>query len=262
MSAIRYISSIRSPMVHLFVLILLMVGSLQSVSPVSAVSNVATLSSLTMTAGVLSPPFASGTPDYTLIVPSTTGSITITPTMTVANTGYSINFKNFPLAPTAYTAVASAAQSSAITLGEGTPFQNLITIKCIAEDTVTTLYYTVTVHRQSHDSSLTTLPCSSSLSPVFTPGIGPVPAPVFIYTTSVSAATSTFTCNPTVTESNAKLYWSINYGVWSSAIVSGSVTTLPLNIGNNVIQHKVVADDPTFVYIYTVTVRRSQTHSQ
>jgi hypothetical protein len=94
-------------------------------------SNVATLSGLTLSAGTLSPVFASGTTSYTATVVNT-ASIAVTPTASQANATITVN----------NTTVSSGVASGSILLNSGS---NAITIAVTAQDGVTTQNYTVTV---------------------------------------------------------------------------------------------------------------------
>lgn len=97
-------------------------------------STVATLDSLILSEGTLDPTFNSSTPGYNATVQDTTGSITVTPTLTDAKASVTVNG----------TAVASGSASGAIPLNVGA---NTITVVVTAEDGTTTKTYTVTVTR-------------------------------------------------------------------------------------------------------------------
>ena len=97
-------------------------------------SSDATLSALSLSAGALDPAFAPATTAYTIDVPNSTNSTTVTPTATDA--GATIEVNGAP--------VASGAASGSIALAVG---PNLITIEVTAEDGVTVETYTVTVNR-------------------------------------------------------------------------------------------------------------------
>ncbi|TAH06903.1 MAG: hypothetical protein EAZ13_07770, partial [Sphingobacteriia bacterium] len=96
-------------------------------------SNNADLSTLTTTAGALSPVFASGTTAYTASVTNGTTSITVTPTRSEANASITVNG----------VAVASGTASGNINLSVGA---NTITVVVTAQD-ASTKTYTITVTR-------------------------------------------------------------------------------------------------------------------
>ena len=94
----------------------------------------ATLSDLTLSAGTLSPTFASATTSYTAAVANSIISITVTPTAADANATITVNG----------TPVTSGSPSAAISLDVG---ENTITIIVTAQDGTTIKTYTVTVTR-------------------------------------------------------------------------------------------------------------------
>jgi len=102
----------------------------------AAPSTVSTLSGLALSAGTLSPTFATATTNYTAIVSNSTSSITVTPTLTDSNATVTVNGTN----------VASGAASTAIPLAVGT---NTITTMVTAQDGTTTSTYTLTVTRSN-----------------------------------------------------------------------------------------------------------------
>lgn len=96
-------------------------------------SSNANLSSLVLSAGTLSPSFASGTTTYSAGVASNSNTITVTPT--IADATATITVKGTP--------VASASASGPITLGIGS---NAIAVVVTAQDTVTTKSYDLDVN--------------------------------------------------------------------------------------------------------------------
>jgi hypothetical protein len=195
-------------------------------------SSVATLSALALSAGALSPTFASGTTSYTLSVANTVTSTTVTPTRTQANATITVNG----------TSVNSGSASGAITLNVGS---NPINVVVTAQDGTTTGTYTVTVTRVS--SSVATLSAlalsSGTLSPTFASG-------TTNYTASVANAVSTITVTPTRAEANAT---TVQYlGATGTNLFTGA-----LAVGPNVIRTVVTAQDGTTTNTYTVTVTRA-----
>lgn len=97
-------------------------------------SNNATLSNLTITGGTLSPAFDSGTTQYTVEVPYSVASVTVTPTVTDSKASVTVNSQT----------VTSGSASDAISLIAGQ--ETSITVKVTAENG-TTQDYTITVTR-------------------------------------------------------------------------------------------------------------------
>ena len=109
-------------------------SSAASVLDVVAPSTNANLASLTVSAGVLSPVFATATMNYTDAVDYATTSITVTPTTADATATIKVNG----------IAITSGRASSAISLSVG---DNIINTVVTAQDGTTTRQYTVTVTR-------------------------------------------------------------------------------------------------------------------
>jgi Cadherin-like beta sandwich domain len=103
-----------------------------------APSNNANLSTLTVTAGTLNPGFAAGTLNYTVTVPASVDSLTVTGTKSDPNAVMSAS--GSVIAPAG---VATGSVSSALGLGSTT----LFTISVIAQDGVSTRPYTINVFR-------------------------------------------------------------------------------------------------------------------
>ncbi|MBI5672008.1 MAG: cadherin-like beta sandwich domain-containing protein, partial [Nitrospirae bacterium] len=105
-----------------------------------APSNDANLSGLTVTAGTLNPGFAASTLNYTVTVPASVDSLTVTATKSDPDAGMSAS--GSVIAPPG---VATGSVSSALGLGTTT----LFTITVIAQDGVSTRPYTINVFRDS-----------------------------------------------------------------------------------------------------------------
>jgi len=105
-----------------------------------APSNDANLSALTVATGALNPGFAAGTPNYTVNVPASVDSLTVTGTKSDPNAVMSAS--GSVIAPPG---VATGNVSSALGLGTTTVF----TITVIAQDGVSTRPYTINVFRDS-----------------------------------------------------------------------------------------------------------------
>jgi len=111
------------------------IGFALVLSCASAMAANATLSSLTISAGTLSPAFASATYSYTVAENSATSSVTVTPTQTIAGSTITVNGIT----------VASGSASGAIALSAGS---NTITI-VVSKAGNTTETYTLTVTREN-----------------------------------------------------------------------------------------------------------------
>lgn len=98
-------------------------------------SSVATLSNLALSAGTLSPSFASGTTSYSASVANSVPSITVTPTTTDSHATVTVNGS----------AVPSGSASSAISLTAGATAN--IPVVVTAQDNTTAVTYTLAVTR-------------------------------------------------------------------------------------------------------------------
>jgi hypothetical protein len=105
-----------------------------------APSNNANLSALTVSAGALNPGFAAGTPNYTVQVPASVDSLTVTATKSDPNAVMSAS--GSVIAPAG---VATGSVSSSLGLGATT----LFTITVIAQDSVSARLYTINVFRDA-----------------------------------------------------------------------------------------------------------------
>ena len=197
-------------------------------------SSNANLSNLALSAGTLSPVFASGTTSYTASVPFTTTSLNVTPTVADATASVTVNG----------VAVTSGNASGAIALAVGS---NTITTVVTAQDGTTTSTYTTTVTRAaaSGNNQLGALSLSSgTLAPVFASGTTG-------YTASVGNATTSLTVTPTVADATASV--TVNGVATTSGNASGAIA---LNVGSNTITVTVTAQNGTPLS-YTVTVTRA-----
>ena len=201
-----------------------------------AASSDATLSSLTISAGTLTPTFASGTTSYTDSVANTVNSVTVTPT---ASQGSSSTIK------VNGTVVASGSASGAISLNVGS---NTITILVTAPDGVTQKTYTITVTRAaSSDATLSNLTISvGALSPTFASG-------TTSYTDRVGNITNSVTVTPTASQGSSSTI-KVNGTVVASGSASGAIS---LNVGSNTITVLVTAPDGVTQDTYTITVTRA-----
>lgn len=207
--------------------------STYTVTVTRAASSNSDLSGLSLSAGTLSPAFATGTTSYTASVPNTTTSLTITPDVSDATAAITVNGATVP----------SGAASGPITLAVG---PNALTTVVTAEDGTTTTY-TVTVTRApSTNADLSGLSLSSgTLSPAFATG-------TTAYTASVPNGATTLTLTPTAGDPTATI--TVNGVTVASGAASASVA---LAVGNNVIATVVTAEDGTTQTSYALTVTRA-----
>ncbi len=199
---------------------------------------------LTLSSGALSPAFALATTEYTQSVANNVDSITITPTLSIANKSVTISVSdgNGALAGGPFN-VASGTASSPLALSVGS---NTIPIVVTAQDG-TTKTYTLTITRAvaSGNASLSELTLSSgTLSPEFDSG-------TTRYTAGVGNAVTSLTVTPTLSDSNATV--TVNGIAVTDGSASGGVN---LSEGSNSITVVVTASDGTTKKTYTVTVTR------
>ena len=207
--------------------------STYTVTVTRAASSNSDLSGLSLSAGTLSPAFATGTTSYTASVPNTTTSLTVTPDVSAATATVTVNGAT----------VSSGAASGTITLAVG---PNALTTVVTAEDGTTTTY-TVTVTRApSANADLSGLSLSSgALSPAFATG-------TTAYTSSVPNATASLTLTPTAGDPTATI--TVN----GTSVTSGAASApVALAVGSNVITTVVTAQDGTTQTSYTLTVTRA-----
>jgi len=205
-----------------------------SINVTRAPSSDATLSSLAMSAGTLSPAFATGTTSYTASVSNAVSSITVTPTANDPTATVVINGVT----------VSSGTASAGIPLTVGS---NTITTTVTAQDGVTTLSYAINVTRApSSDATLSSLAMSSgALSPNFATG-------TTSYTASVSNAVSTITVTPTANDPTATV--AVNGVTLASGTASAGI---PLTVGSNTITTTVTAQDGVTTLSYAINVTRA-----
>lgn len=199
----------------------------QSSGDSDTASTNADLSSLSLSAGTLTPEFSAEYTYYLATVGNEVSTITITPE--ADDSGASIKVNNIP--------VESGKASGSISLGVG---YNSIYIDVTAEDGTTSKRYCVNVKRsESKNALLSELKLSGiNLNPVFSPSVTSYTATV------VYGLTSTYV-QPVTADSNA--FFKINNS-FSSTII--------LNVGVNVINITVTAADGLTTINYKVTVKR------
>ena len=206
----------------------------------------------------LSPPFAAGTTSYTVAVLSGMAEITLAPTPTIAGASVAYLDGSDTAIPDADT--TKAGQQVSLAVGA-----NTIKVQVTAEDTTTTLTYTVTSARvatRSPDATLRALALSNvaddsaiALSPLFAAG-------TTSYTAAVSNEVEQITIAPTTTNNGA----SVEYLNGSDTEIPDADTTknlqqVSLAVDANTIKVQVTAEDGATPKTYTVTVTRAATTS-
>ena len=199
-----------------------------------APSTTATLSSLSLSSGILSPAYATQTTAYTASVPHDVAAIKLTPSTAVITSVIRVNGVQ----------VNSGNSSEAVQLAVG---KNTITTVVTAQDNTTTRTYTIVVTRApSSVATLSSLALSSgTLSPAFA-------SETIAYTASVPYNVESLTLTPisTATASVVRV---------NGALISpGSATAgIPLAVGNNSIIILATAADNITTRTYTVIVTRA-----
>ena len=199
------------------------------------VSTLSTLSSLTISAGTLSPAFSGSTTSYTDNVNYSVSAVTVTPTTSDPNATVTVNG----------TAVTSGTASGSIGLAVGnTTIPTVVT----AQDGVTTTTYTITVTRAaaSGNARLAGLALrSGTLSPGFATATNS-------YTASVTNATASIKVTPTAAVTGATI--KVNGTAVASGVASAAIT---LAVGSNTITTVVTAQDGVTTDSYTLVVTRT-----
>ncbi|MDR0968951.1 MAG: cadherin-like beta sandwich domain-containing protein, partial [Lentimicrobiaceae bacterium] len=176
-------------------------------------SNDATISSLTASPAVLSPSFASNTYTYYTTVPYATTSVTLAATATDAD------------------AIITGAGEQTLAVGE-----NQFTITVTAEDGSTTQTYTIHIHRQSNDATLSSLTADpATLSPSFA-------SDIYTYYDTVPYATTSVTLEATATNIDASFI--------------GDFGEQTLSVGANQFTFTLTAEDWSTTQTYTINIYR------
>lgn len=206
-----------------------------SVTQLSEPSHNANLANLTLSQGTLSPAFDENTIGYTVQVPYTVTTMTLTPTVSDSDATITVND----------TTASSGLPSQTIALSTG---DNTITLIVTAQDGTITKTYTVVVTQlgePSHNANLANLTLSSGiLSPAFDGNTN-------TYTAQIPNTISSITVTPTSADSHSTVL------VNGQPIVSGTSSLgIPLNVGDNSLSIQVTAQDGSTTQIYSVTVTR------
>ena len=112
---------------------------------------------------------------------------------------------------------------------------------------------TISVYRNnplSTNADLTSLAATiGELTPIFA-------SATTAYTATVSNATTSVTVTPTKSDANATIQARVNSGTYTTVISGSSSSSLSLNVGSNIIDVKVTAQDGTTTKTYTITITR------
>jgi hypothetical protein len=199
-------------------------------------SSDAALGALAVSAGTMTPAFASEVVTYAVTVSNSTATFQVTPTARSAR-AYAIQVKQ---GSGAFTTVASGSASPAYpTPTPGTT--SSIMVRVIAEDQVHTTAYVVAVNRERAlftNADLASLGVSAgALSPTFV-------ASTTSYTDTVPFGTTSITLTPAVAESHATVQVKQDAGAFV-AVASGSPTaalTVPAYPGSTTVTVRVTAE--------------------
>jgi gliding motility-associated-like protein len=208
-------------------------GNVNAIVNIKVISSNDNLTNLVISNGTLTPAFATATTSYTVSVPNSISSITLTPTASDPGAAVTVNTVT----------VASGSPSASIPLAVGA---NTINTVITSSDGTATKTYTTVVTRISNIATLSKLTVSSgTLSPGFTTGTTSYTDDVLLSVDTI--AVRAITTDPTATET-------IN-GI---VVPEGTVSPyMPLNPGLNTITVIVTAQDGTTKDTYTIAVTRS-----
>jgi len=197
-----------------------------------SLSSNANLQFMSVSAGSLTPAFATSTTAYSVGVPDAVTSFSVTPVSADGTATIRVNNQ----------VTISGSVSSPIALSEGS---NTVTVMVTAQDNTTTKIYTITVIRSSNDQLSKLTISKGTLSPAFS-------TTTTSYSDLVTNGISSITVTPTLSDPNARV--TVN----GAATTSGSASSpVALNAGANTISIVVTAPDGTTTQTYTVTVTRA-----
>ncbi|AVK83259.1 hypothetical protein C3943_06615 [Lysinibacillus sp. B2A1] len=192
----------------------------------------ADLEGLQLNEGTLSPEFSKEILSYDVNVMNTVSTITVIPNAKDSTATVKVNGN----------LVSSGATSATIPLNVGS---NTIFIEVTAVNSTKKTYQVKVTRAPSSNANLISLTLNSGiLSPEISSGDSN-------YTASVENAITSLTVTPTAADATAKIK------VNGHAVSSGTASnTIPLNVGENTVTIKVIAEDHTTQRTYTVTVTR------
>ncbi|MCX6975729.1 MAG: cadherin-like beta sandwich domain-containing protein, partial [Verrucomicrobia bacterium] len=209
-------------------------------------SSSASLSSLTLSAGSISPAFNSSTSNYTLSVPYSPGTTTVT--VTTPSSG---GKRELQLNGGAFKALTSGVASSALSFSSG---NNVVNVRVTAEDNVTLKTYSVTVTRAASSVDLSGLFLKSSLA---THALQPTfSALTTNYSITLPNSIAAVSVTPTVLESGSIVSVRYNDGNYTTIAAKSASSLLPMDVGTNLINVKVLSDNNVTSKVYSVVVNR------
>ncbi|MEO6630625.1 MAG: cadherin-like beta sandwich domain-containing protein, partial [Mucilaginibacter sp.] len=203
-----------------------------SIQVAATASTDAYLKALTIN-GTLSPAFVKTTLSYTVTVANNVTEAILTPTVNAPGSYITVNGG----------AVASGIPTEGIPLAVGL---NTINVKVTAQDGVTVKTYVVKVTRVSNNAVLSSL----TLTPVTTL-TNVSGADYRDYTTTVPNSESTVKITPTAQDATATI--KVNGVTVASGAASASI---PLNVGDNVINTVITAQDGVTIKTYSIKFTR------
>ncbi len=199
------------------------------------------LSTLVVFTGTLSPGFGPDTIAYTMVVTNAVSSTSLTSTV---NAIYATSVVT--VTPPGGDPIACTGNPVECPLAVG---DNELQIFVKSLDGTNAKIYTITITRLSNDATLRDLIVSvGALTPVFTPTLT-------TYTVTVEGVTSTL-LEATPNEKHATAVVTATLPGGSSVACTGDPVECPLELGENVIEITVTAQDGT-IEIYTIVVTRN-----
>jgi hypothetical protein len=191
----------------------------------------------------LSPPFGSTTLNYYLIVPNSVSSVTFTAAMNyyLAKLRWSLNH-----GPN--NNMTHLVPSSPVPLAVG---ENLVQFITLAEDTISTRTYSVTVRRLSIYAAMSSFSCSLAFTPTFTPG-------TLLYTQTVGPNVRSFTVTGVLQSALSTPLVSYDGGPFVSTFVSG-VASQPYamdTFGIHTLLIQITPEDQSSSTTYTLQINR------
>ena len=200
---------------------------------------------LTTSAGPYSPVFERNTTNYTVNVPTTTTKAAV---RAASKSGQTLAVR---INGGAYTALLDKAASPELPLVLG---ENPFEVKVTSNSGTATRIYTITIVRgapSAANSGLASLTITSrALSPAFD-----------FATTSYNTTVPNGTASTTVTAGTAKVGSRIevraNFGPFVTLPSGAASAALPLNVGANTIDLRIIGDDGAVAASYTLTVTRA-----
>ena len=211
----------------------------------SILSSNATLAWLTTSAGTITPAFQPLLTSYTATVASTVSTAAVRPSQ--ANFTATVQVRSNG---GAYVSVNQGEASPALPLNPG---ENAIDVKVLAADGVTTKVYTLAVIRgapsvrNANLASLTT--GSGTLAPAFSPAVSS-------YHVTVANATASTTVTAVAADALATIALRANVGVFGPLASGAASAPIPLNVGANPIDVRVMARDGITTATYRLVVTR------